>query len=243
VLLTVLGVHCPPVGEDSANRLRQLFEVLDARLGELCTRAPDAVHDGVDYAMFAVCLTLTAAGALKRKDLIFHRRDWGHEAARLCERMTPRSRASQGLFYVSALISLGLQEETSEFVVQLTRRAIEEYVATACGDRLDDYLRCTYLAHWARLTGQAEHLAPVWRVLRRFVDSDHASSLHSGGTYSSGPMVASYLLTVMRDFPETECGFCAADIMRVMRAFAPDPTGAAPLRLQFALFRSALPTP
>ena len=190
ILLTILGA----IGEPGAARkpLENQMRLLERAFAQLPHDRPDGVHVGLDYRLFPLLLTLTAAGVLGGGDPL----GWVEIARAELGRLTARSRASQTLFYVSMLRSLGLFERYVPDRQALLRDTTERYLDHTDGCQADDYLRCTYLVHLARQLGCEEALSPrVSQIVADSVAAIAGSMRFRENAYASGYLVIAYVLS------------------------------------------------
>lgn len=191
-----------------ALEVEALFHPLGPQLRAARERPADPVHAGPDYALFCLCLAITASAMAGRSDWLQRDTDWIAHADVLLDEVGPRSRPSMGLFYTIAMVSIGRLDPSHAATVALFTRAMREYLDVADGHSVDDYLRCTYLVHWGCLLGQRAQLDPrLFELLRRTLASDAAWQAEGQPetSYSSGYTVMAYALTVA-GLPELDLG-------------------------------------
>ncbi|HHJ15634.1 MAG TPA: hypothetical protein ENJ80_02950 [Gammaproteobacteria bacterium] len=168
ILLAVIGLsgYARQVGRDIERRLGELFDGFEQQLRQLPDRSGDGVHSGQDYLLFPLSLTLGALPALGLQRYTDYGRNWVDAAVALFGQLTPRSRASQVLFLVSALEGLGRLDDCFPDRGQLIETCADAYLAGTDGLQMDDYLRCTYLVHLACQYGDPERLdTRIWDIL------------------------------------------------------------------------------
>lgn len=213
ILLTILGA----IGKSSAARkpLANQLRLLDRAFAQQPNDRPDGVHVGLDYRLFPLLLTLTAAGALGGGDYL----GWVEIARAELARLTARSRASQTLFYVSTLRSLGLFERYVPDPLALLRDTAERYLDHTDGCQADDYLRATYLVHLSRQLGCAEALSPrVSQILADSVATIPGSTRFRENPYASGYLVIAYVLSTDRELDLAAAVATVADDSPIQRA-------------------------
>jgi len=148
--------------------------------------------------LFPLLLTLTSFGAVNRHDCLRRQGDWLSRAAHEVRALAPASRASQSLFWVSALRTLGVFSAYVRDPPSFLLEIIDGYLKDTDGRRGDDYLRCTYLIHLARQLGCTD-LVPqrIWQILAESVTNVIGSDLYRNNSYASGFMIVAYALSVM----------------------------------------------
>lgn len=201
VLFTILGLVGleKATARDGEEGLRVLLDLLDAEFQRAPERPSDGVHEGRDYRVFPLSLTLVATSVLGRREELHYKRDWLDLAATEFEQLPPASRASQALFYVAALRSLGLLESYVHAPAGWLGQVVEAYLGTTDGRRSDDYLRCTYLVHLAEQLGCSAALPPrIGEILTDSVARIGRSEPERNNPYASGFMTLAYALSTLR---------------------------------------------
>lgn len=195
---SVLAVLEPDHREARGAALRRLLDRIDEQLGDPDHRACDGVHDGRDFVAFPLFVTLTAVGATRCHELLGYRRRWLEVACTELEALSPRSRASQTLFFVAALRELGALDRHVLDGTALVRDTALRYLASGTGQHVDDYLRCTYLVHLAR---QLDCPAALPRSIDRILIASPAQlgkpDRFRASSYGSPLMLVAYLLSAM----------------------------------------------
>lgn len=213
VMLTTIGLtglseHVQP---DIEALLVDVLTDLDHQIQSPQTYRDDGVHSGLDYLIFPLSLILNALSALGLERFIGFRRNWLDTAVDVFDRLSPDSRASQALFLVSALDSLGALEVYFPYGGDLVAQCVDGYLASTNGSRPDDYLRCTYLVHLAVQLGVAEELNPqVMDVLSsalvcRLEHEDGGGDVRN--KYQSDTMLAAYSLSAFSRLGQLEALF------------------------------------
>jgi hypothetical protein len=240
---TVVAVVEPRARAAAGAALRQLLDQLDLQLQRPADRPGDGVHEGRDYLVFALLLTLAALGPVRRLDLLDHRRRWLDVAAAELAALSPRAQASQILFHVAVLRNLGALAREVPDPAGLVRATAVRYLATTDGCQLDDYLRCTYLVHLARQLGCPAVLpGRIGAIL-----ADSPTQLDTAGPFRATPygsplLLVAYVLSALHagSWP-TGHALCAVDLASVIRCAPPRSDDAVNLpRLGLALIDAAL---
>ncbi|HEX3765461.1 MAG TPA: hypothetical protein VHW23_42490, partial [Kofleriaceae bacterium] len=223
--------------------LGQLLDQLDLQVELQLQRPTDGVHDGRDYLVFPLLLTLTALVPIRRLDLLDHRRRWLTVAADELAALSPRAQASQTLFHVALLRAAGTLAREVPDPAALVRETAGRYLAATDGRQLDDYLRCTYLVHLARQLGCPAALPDrIGDIL-----ADSPTQLDAAGPFRATPygsplMLAAYVLSALHAgaWP-TGHALCAVDLASLIRCASPRSDDAVNLpRLGLALVDAAL---
>jgi hypothetical protein len=242
ILATALGVlgAAEVLQREGRDRLAELMGLLASEFERFPAYPPDGVHVGRDYRLFPLLLAMTAIGVTDRFDCLHRRRDWLALATHEVRALTTSSRASQVLFYASALRNLGLFERYVPEPAALLLDAAESYLANTDGRRADDYLRCTYLVHLARQLGCTALLPDrVWQILAHAVAQVIGSGAHRENPYASGSMIVAYALSAI---DERRAAALGVDLIAAVGRIEDEPgTRAVQLpRLGYALVDAAL---
>jgi hypothetical protein len=246
ILFTVLGLVGlgADASRDGGDALRALLDLLDTEFQRAPERPSDGVHEGRDYRLFPLSLTLIAVSVLGRRDALHYKRDWLDLAATEIERLTPASRASQALFYIAALRSLGVLETYVPAPAAWLGEVTDAYLGATDGQRADDDLRCTYLVHLAEQLGCSAALPPrVGEILAGSVARIGRSEPEHAHPYASGFMTLAYALSTLKaGGPATAPWMARIDLAKVAGRIEADPrrTALHLPRLNMALIDAAL---
>lgn len=240
---TVVGIVEPRARAAAGDALGQLLDQLDLQVDLQLQRPTDGVHDGRDYLVFPLLLTLAALGPIRRLDLLDRRRRWLSVADAELAALSPRAQASQALFYVALLRNVGALAREVPDPAALVHATAARYLAATDGRQLDDYLRCTYLVHLARQLGCPAALPDrIGDILAASPTQLDAAGPFRATPYGSPLMLAAYLLSALhaRPWPAVHA-LCAVDLASVIRCAPPRSDDAVNLpRLGLALIDAAL---
>ena len=213
VVLTTIGLAgiAEQAGPYIETLLTAVLTDLDHQIQNPQTYRDDGVHSGLDYLVFPLSLILNALPALGLERFVEYRRNWLDTAVSIFDRLSPDSRASQVLFLVSALESLGKLEVYFPHREELVAQCVGDYLASTNGLRPDDYLRCTYLVHLTVQLGKVAELNPqVLDVLsntliRRLQGGDRDGGVRN--KYQSDTILAAYSLSAFARLGQLEALF------------------------------------
>jgi hypothetical protein len=200
VLIAVLGAlgQEQMLWHDGQDRVAGLIGLLDQEFQRVPTRPPDGVHEGRDYRLFPLLLTLAAVGETGRVDCLSLHRNWLPLSAEEMLAVSAASRASQSLFWVSALQNLAAFSHLRARSGLIPADTVGGYLKATDGRRADDYLRCTYLIHLANRLGRPDLLPQrIWGILMQSLTDVVGSGLHRENSYASGFMIVAYALSAM----------------------------------------------
>jgi hypothetical protein len=240
---TVVGVLEPRARDSAGDALRQLLDQLDLQLQRRSDRPGDGMHEGRDYVVFPLLLTLAALGPVRRLDLLHQRRRWLDVAAAELFALSPRARASQTLFYIAMLRSLGALPHEVPDPAGLVRATAAQYLAATDGRQVDDYLRSTYLVHLAHQLGCAAVLPDRIGVIL----ADSPTQLDVAGPFRDTPygsplLLVGYVLSALHtgSWPAGHALY-TLDLASVVRSSSPRSDDAVNLpRLGLGLIDAAL---
>jgi hypothetical protein len=250
MLFTALGIigDGKYVCDGSENHMRRQLDAFEAQLAQMSAENAEAYHDPVhsfaDVFMFPLSLTLNAIAVLGRPEYLTYQRNWIQQAVSQFHRLPASSRASQVMFYVSALSNLGVLDAHVPDMGALLSDCAEGFLQSTDGTQVDDYLRCTYLVHLAWQSGRWDVLPPrVWAILAASLPRVAGSDLYLQSAYGSSYMVAAYTLSALDTGGRFEALFSdEIDLLGAISRFKDDAktTTMTLPRLDFALIDTAL---
>ena len=219
---SVLAVLEPGSRGARCAALRCLLDRIDWQLAHVDDRACDGMHEGRDFKAFPLFVTLAALGATRCHELLVYRRRWLEVACTELEALSPRSRASQTLFFVAALRELGALDRHVLDGPALVRDTALRYLGSRDGQQLDDYLRCTYLVHLARQLGCPAALPrPIGWVLLSSPGQLGNPDRFRTSAYGSPLMLVGYLLSAMHTGHWTTEELQSVDLAAIVLAAPP----------------------
>ena len=194
-VLSLLGRH-DVLQHDGQDRVADLIELNAAEFQRVPSYRFDGVHFDRDFRLFPLLLSLSAIAVSNRFDCLHCYGDWLSTAAHEIRALNASSRASQSLFWVSAMRNLGMLSTYVRDPRSFVHETIQIYLENTDGQRPDDYLRCTYLVHLARQLGCPDLISHrIWEIVAKSVTDIIGSDLYRENPYASGFMIVAYALS------------------------------------------------
>ncbi|WP_126453227.1 hypothetical protein [Sulfuriflexus mobilis] len=177
------------------DHLSWILDVVDQQLLKPSIYEPDGVHENRDYLFFPLSLLINAIVQTGLLNYLSYKRDWLEELDMLYRSLSPRSRASQSMFYVLALENIEVSKRYIRHSRKFLQGCVQDYLEVSDSRSMDDYLRISYLIHLAGHVGHLDILPECLWV--RLEDRLNRNEMNCQGTspYGSYYMVLAYTLS------------------------------------------------